>query len=109
MLLEISRLRFVRGSIMNELQKRFFEHLAGIQETCVEVCMIQHKCYDEHVKSMLYDATYEVVTEIMELIDGYSGYSDNKHDIINMVTGERLKENPFIELHDQTEGFLRYE
>jgi hypothetical protein len=27
---------------------------------------------------MLYDITYEVVTEIMELIDGYSGYSDSK-------------------------------
>ncbi|MBQ8166599.1 MAG: hypothetical protein IJZ96_06155 [Lachnospiraceae bacterium] len=58
---------------------------------------------------MLYDVTYEVVTEIMELIDGYSGYSDNKHDIINTVTGKRLKENPAIELHDWTEGFLRYE
>jgi len=58
---------------------------------------------------MLYDVTYEVVTEIMELIDGYFIHSDNKHDIINTVTGERLKENPAIELHDRTEGFLRYE
>ena len=32
---------------MNELQKRFFEYLAAVQETCVEVCMIQHKCDDE--------------------------------------------------------------
>ena len=32
MLLETSELRFVRSSIMNELQQRFFEHLAGIQE-----------------------------------------------------------------------------
>ena len=94
---------------LGKMQQQFFEHLASIQETCVEICMIQHKCNDEHVKSMLYDVTYEVVTEIMELIDGYSGYSDNKHDIINTVTGEHLKENPSIELHDQTEGFLRYE
>ena len=36
---------------------------------------------------MLYDVTYEVVTEIMELIDGYSGYSDNNPKDI-----ERLKE-----------------
>ncbi len=35
--------------------------------------------------------------------------SYNKHDIINTVTGEHLKENPFIELHDQTVGFLKYE
>lgn len=94
---------------MNEMQQRFFEYLAGIQEDCVEICMIQHKCSDEHVKSMLYDVTYEVVTEIMEMIDGYSKYSRDKHDIINTVTGEHLKENPSIELHDQTEGFLRYE
>lgn len=94
---------------MNETQQRFFEHLARIQETCVEICMLQHKCSDDHVRSMLYDVTYDVVTEIMELIDGYSRYSGDKHDIINTVTGEQLKENPSIELHDQTEGFLRYE
>ena len=51
----------------------------------------------------------QVVTEIMELIDGYSRYSDNKHDIINTITGECLKVNPPIELHDKTEVFLRYE
>ncbi len=102
-------LNFVRGDIMNEMQQRFFEYLAGIQEDCVEICMIQHKCSDEYVRSMLYDVTYQVVTEIMELIDGYSKYSGDRHDIINTVTGERLKENPFIELHDQTEGFFRYE
>ncbi len=94
---------------MNELQQRFFEHLASMQETCVEVCMIEHKCSDEHVRSMLYDVTYEVVTRMMEMIDGYSQYSGDKHDIINMVTGDHLKENPFIELHDHTEGILRYE
>ena len=94
---------------MNEMQKRFFEHLAGIQETCVDVCMMQYNCNDEKVKSMLYDVTYEVITDIMELIDGYSSFSSNKHDIVNMVTGEHLKENPFIELHDRTEIILRYE
>lgn len=93
---------------MNELQKKFFEHLSKIQETCVEVCMIQHKCDDERTKSMLYDVTYEVITEIMVMVDGYSTFSSNQHDIIDTVTGKRLKENPFIELHDQTEGFLKY-
>lgn len=44
-----------------------------------------------------------------EVIDGYSQYCGDNHDIINTVTGVYLKENPFIELHDQTEGFLRYE
>ena len=58
---------------------------------------------------MLYDVTYSVITDIMEMIDGYSAFSNNKHDIVNTVTGEHLKENPFIELHDQTEDFLKYE
>ncbi|GAA0792676.1 hypothetical protein GCM10008910_06340 [Faecalicatena orotica] len=94
---------------MNELQKRFFEHLANIQESCVEICMIQHKCDDKTTKSMLYDVTYEAITQIMVMIDGYSTFSENKHDIVNTVTGEHLKENPSIELHDQTEEFLKYE
>lgn len=55
----------------------------------------------------MYDVTYEFAVDIMELIDGYSGYSSDKHDLINTVTGERLKGNPFIELHDQLEGILK--
>lgn len=94
---------------MNELQRRFFEYLAQMQESCVEICMMQHNCNDEKIKSMLYDATYEVITEIMELIDGYSSFSSDKHDIVNMVTGEHLKADPFIELHDQTEEMLKCE
>ena len=93
---------------MNEFQKKFFVYLASIQESCVETCMIQHKCDDKVTESMLYDVTYEVITDIMEMIDGYSAFSKNKHDIVNTVTGEHLKEEPFIELHDQTEVFLRY-
>jgi len=94
---------------MNKTQQDFFEYLAAIQYECVEICMCEHKCLDENVKKMLYDVTYNVITDIMVMIDGYSGYSGDKHDIVNTVTGEHLKESPFIELHDQTEGFLRYE
>lgn len=53
---------------------------------------------------MLNEATYDMAVHIMELIDGYSGYSADQHDIINIVTGERLKEKPFIELHDILDG-----
>lgn len=93
---------------MNKTQQRFFEHLVSMQENCVEKCMTQNKCSDEQTQSMLYNVTYEVITAIMEMIDGYSEYSADRHDIINIVTGEHLKENPAIELHDQTEDFLRY-
>lgn len=94
---------------MNEMQKKFFEYLAVIQEDCVQICLNEHKCRDKTIESMLYSVTYEMTTEIMELIDGYSTYSNHRHDLVDTVTGKRLKENPFIELHDQTEGMLRYE
>ena len=69
--------------------------------------MAQHKCDNEETRQILYEATYDFAVSIMELIDGYSNYSADKHDIINIVTGERLKENPFIELHDILDGTLK--
>ncbi len=93
---------------MKELQKRFFEHLAQIQKSCVEICLAEHKLHDEETERMLYDVTYAVITEIMEMIDGYSAFSEHKHDIVDMVTKAHLKEDPFIELHDQTEDHLRH-
>lgn len=93
---------------MNDMQKKFLKHIADIQETCVEVCLIKYKKYDDNeAREMLYDITYEFAVEIMEMIDGYSGYSQDKHDIINTVTGEHLKENPSIELHDQLDGIMK--
>lgn len=94
---------------MNDMQQKFFKHIAAIQESCVEICLIEHKKdYDNEARSMLYDVTYEFAVRIMEMIDGYSEYSPDKHDIINTVTGEHLKENPFIELHDQLDGIMKY-
>jgi hypothetical protein len=44
----------------------------------------------------------------MTMIDGYSG--DNKKlEVINTETGQKLKENPFIELHDCICDYLKYE
>lgn len=94
---------------MNNLQEKFFDYLADIQETCVQSCMTQHNMNDDNIESMLYEVTYDVITDIMVMIDGYSGFSSDKHDIVNTVTGEHLKENPNIELHDQTEGYLKTE
>lgn len=94
---------------MNEFQRSFFEYLAQIQQSCVEICMVQHKNNNEEIRRMLYDVTYHIITEIMEMMDGYSTFCEHKLDVINTVTNERLKENPLIELHDQTEEFLRSE
>ncbi len=65
---------------MNEFQEKFFNYLADIQETCVQSCMTQHNMNDDNIESMLYK-----------------------------VTGEYLKEKPNIELHDQTERYLKTE
>lgn len=92
---------------MNDLQNKFVEYLTEFQKTSVETCMAKHKCDDERIRQMLNEATYDMTVSIMELIDGYSEYSSDKHDIINTVTGERLKENPFIELHDVLDGKMR--
>ena len=93
---------------MNELQRRFFTCLAEIQEKCVAKCMIEYGVSDEKLKKMLYDVTYENTTAIMELIDGYSSFGSDRHDIVNTVTKKGLKEEPFIELHDKTEDYLKY-
>ncbi len=93
---------------MNEYQRKFFDYLANLQEECVQICMSQNKCTDKKIESMLYDVTYNMTTEIMTLIDGYSSFCSDKLDIVNTVTGECLKENPFIELHDATDGILKY-
>ena len=45
----------------------------------------------------------------MELLDGYSGFSRHRHDIIDTVTGERLNREPEVELHDTSAEFLRQE
>ena len=94
---------------MNDLQQKFFKYIAAIQESCVEICLTKHKKYsDNETRAMLYDVTYEFAVEIMEMHDGYSGYSSDRHDIINTVTGEHLKENPFIELHDQLDEIMKH-
>ena len=91
------------------MQKKFFKQIAAIQESCVEICLIEHKKYDDNeARVMLNDVTYAFAVEIMEMIDGYSKYSSDKHDIINTVTGEHLKENPFIELHDQLDELMKH-
>ena len=28
---------------MNDMQQKFFKHIAAIQESCVEICLIKHK------------------------------------------------------------------
>jgi len=47
-----------------------------------------------------------MIYDIMEMIDGYSTFTHDKLDIINTKTGQRLKDEPFIELHDAVCDFI---
>lgn len=60
------------------------------------------------IENLLLDVTYNVIVDIMTIIDGY--YGDNKRlEVISTETGQKLKENPFIELHDCICDYLKYE
>lgn len=79
----------------------------------MEITLAEHKITErqqyEEMKSLLMDATYNIIVDIMTMIDGYSTFSEDKLDIINKRTKECLKENPFIELHDAVCEFIKYE
>ena len=91
---------------LNMFQIRFMKAISDVQEWCVS-----HALYGKHnyasCEEEMYAVTSEVIYRIMELIDGY-GYLDiGKMDIICEKTGERLKQNPFIELHDVVCDYLK--
>ena len=83
---------------MNPTQRRFFQQLAQIQEACVQRALACPGREEDRLCQ---------VAGILELIDGYSPFSSDRYDLVNTVTGERLKERPFLELHDHLEEFLR--
>ena len=92
---------------MRSFHKNFFENIANIQYTEVCVAMLNFKNND--IENLLYDTTFEVIVEIMTLIDGYGSFNNEKMDIINCSTGIGLKQNPFIELHDCVCDYIKYE
>lgn len=95
----------------NDYQQQFFKHIASIQETAVEFALGDHKLYEheqcDEIRELLYDATSNVLVLFMEMIDGYSTFSEDKLDIINSRTSQKLKENPFIELHDAICDYIK--
>ena len=97
----------------NAYQRSFFEYVANMQEDAVASALDQHKLNEsdrcEEIRSLLYDATGNVLIYLMELIDGYSAFSDNKLDIINPKTAQSLKNGPFIELHDAICDYIKLE
>lgn len=94
-----------RIAILNDNQRRFFERLAWIQEDAVELAPVRYRT--DSVEELLNEVTYDVLCEVMELIDGYTD-SELQLDLVDRRTGARLKECPHIELHDCLADFLKY-
>ena len=87
---------------MQEIQKFFFETLSSIQDNAV------YQAYDksDSLEDLLYNTTYEAITSICELLDGYT--SDKLQlDLIDTKSNKSIKEG--IQMHDICANYLRWE
>lgn len=91
---------------LNDFQKEFMETLANIQDTCVQIALCQ-KYENETLEDILYDVTSSVIIDILTEIDGYGNPNTGRLDVICRNTGETLKDNPYIELHDIVCNYLK--
>ena len=91
---------------MNDFQNDFMKALGKIQKETVEIALVEKTDFKSK-EDELYSITSEMIYRILELMDGYSNYSIGNMDIINTVSGESLKEDPYIELHDAVTDFIR--
>lgn len=92
---------------LNAFQIQFMKSVADIQKQSVASALYgkQDRILREEE---LYALTSEVIYRMMELLDGYGNHSAmGKLDIICGKTGERLKEKPFIELHDVVCDYIK--
>lgn len=90
---------------IRDLQNEFFETLKSIQDNAVYQALGEYSKNDS-LEDLLYNATYEAITAICELIDGYS--NDNlKLDLIESNSKLSLKTD--IEVYDKCADYLMYE
>lgn len=90
---------------LSNFQKEFMETLSDIQENCVQIALSQKE--NQSLEDSYYDITSETIIRIMELIDGYSNQNIGRLKVVCEKTGEILKDNPYIELHDVVCNYLK--
>lgn len=90
---------------LNAFQKEFMEALADIQEWSVQLALNQKG--NQSLEDKFYDITSETIYRIMELIDGYGNCNIGRLKVTCEKTGETLKDNPYIELHDVVVEYLK--
>lgn len=86
---------------LNGFQKEFMETLADVQENCVQIALSQND------DQFLENKYYEITSEIMEIIDGYGNPNIGRLTVTCDKSGESLKDNPYIELHDVVCNYLK--
>ena len=93
-------------SKLNALQTEFMHALAAIQEERVQISLCQNRDH-QSLENLLYDVTFDVIVSIMELFDGYTNANIGKLTVICEKSGDCLKDNPHIELHDVVCDYLK--
>ncbi|MDE5983735.1 MAG: hypothetical protein K2H13_00565 [Eubacterium sp.] len=91
---------------MNDFQIEFMQHLSLIQERNVQIALSKHSNI-ENLEDILYETTFDLITDILTLADGYDSSFKYKIKILN-EDNKNIKEDPFIEFHDQVEKHLKY-
>lgn len=89
---------------MNETQKEFFKTLSSIQDNAVYQALGEYDKTD-CLEDLLYDATYEVLTSVCELLDGYTN-SKLQLDLIDRSDNSSLKAD--IQMHDVCASYLKW-
>ena len=95
----------LQGEGQNPFQQKVLRAIAAQQAQAVELARARYALGDGEA-DMLYDVTGELLLQVMALIDGYV-QGDIQLDLVNRHTGQRLKEEPFLELHDALAEYLR--
>ena len=90
---------------LNGFQEKFMQEIAAIQEETVQIALDANG--EDSLQSDYYSITAETIIRIMELLDGYRSSDTGKMNITCEKTGERLKNNPYIELHDVVCDYLK--
>lgn len=73
---------------------------------CV-VNSLNNDTYSTSKEEKLYAVTSDVIYRIMELLDGYSDICRRKMDVTDLSSGESLKTEPRIELHDVVHEYIK--
>ena len=90
---------------MKNIQKEFFETLSAIQDSAVYQALAEYD-KNESLEDLLYNATYEAITSICELLDGYTN-DKLQLDLIYMKSVKSIKEG--IQMHDVCANYLKWE